>query len=67
MTNMRTKRSNVEHHLIRLRSSADSVAGSVVNDLQPLVNGSLEAVMEACQGQHFSIPVREARRKHLFQ
>lgn len=55
--------SKAEHHLIRFHSFADSVAGSVVNDLQPLVNGRLEPVMEACQGQHFSIPVREEREK----
>lgn len=30
-----------------------------MNDLQPLVYRGLEPVMEACQGQHFSIPERE--------
>lgn len=34
-----------------------------MNDLQPLVDGRLEPVMEACQGQHLRVPVREERGK----
>lgn len=54
------------YHLIHLHSFTDSVAGSVVNDLQPLVDGRLEPVMEACQGQHLGVPVREETGKTCF-
>lgn len=34
-----------------------------MNDLQPLVDGRLEPVVEARQGQHLGVPVREERAK----
>lgn len=37
-----------------------------MNDLQPLVNGRLEPVMEASQGQHFSVPVKKKEKKSSF-
>lgn len=46
-------------HLVCFHRFTNPVTGSVMNDLQPLVYRGLEPVMEACQGQHFSIPERE--------
>lgn len=46
-------------YLVCFHRLADPVTGSVVNDLQVLVNGGLEPVMKASQGQHLRIPVQE--------
>lgn len=48
-------------HLVSFHGFTNSVTGSVMNDLQPLVNGGLEPVMKARQRQHFSVPVGEER------
>lgn len=48
-------------HLVSFHGFTNSVTGSVVDDLQPLVNGGLEPVMKARQRQHFSVPVGEER------
>lgn len=53
-------------HLVSFHGFTNSVAGSVMNDLQPLVNGGLEPVMKTRQGQHFSVPVGEEREDFLF-
>lgn len=45
-------------NLVCFHSFTNSVTWPVMNDLQPLMNWGLEPVMKACQGQHFSIPVR---------
>lgn len=52
-------------HLVRFHCFTNSVTGSVMNDLQPLMNRRLEPVMKACQGQHLSIPVRGKTQDYL--
>lgn len=52
-------------HLVSFHGFTNSVTGSVMNDLQPLVNGGLEPVMKARQRQHFSVPVGEDREDFL--
>lgn len=49
-------------YLVCFHCFTDPVAGSVMNDLQVLVDGGLEPVVKARQGQHLSVPVKTKTR-----